>query len=50
MLYHPNSPYYAQFLSIGARQQRRQEAIAGGAQQPVNAASAAQAKAANAEK
>ena len=52
MLYHPNSPYYQQFLtSTGNRLGRRADAAQERANNPVTAAvSAAQAKAANAEK
>ena len=49
MLYHPNSPYYQQFLSQQARGARGKVEACCNAP-VVNAASAAQAKAANAEK
>ena len=49
MLYHPNSPYYQQFLNMGASKARA--GANSNASQPVPAAaSAAQAKAANMEK
>ena len=41
MLYHPQSPYYAQFLNTGARMNRRMEAASVGAQPVPAAASAA---------
>ena len=52
MLYHPSSPYYAQFLAVGTRAGRRMDALnAAGNNVPVPAtASAAQARAANGEK
>ncbi len=49
MLYHPQSPFFQQFLTAGARMNRRMDGAVSA--QPVpSAASAAQAKAANMEK
>ena len=52
MLYHPNSPYYAQFLSAvgGSRRKGVEDGNRGGANPVPAAQSAAQARAANAEK
>ena len=48
MLYHPNSPYYQQFLTTtGNRLGRRADAAQAAANTPVATASAAQARAAN---
>jgi hypothetical protein len=30
MLYHPNSPYYRQFLSVSAKTKKKTDMIAGG--------------------
>ncbi len=41
MLYHPQSPYYAQFLQAGARMNRRMDAVSGAGAQPVPSAASA---------
>ena len=51
MLYHPNSPYYQQFLTnTGNRLGRRADAAQAAVNTPVATSSAAQARAANADK
>ena len=50
MLYHPQSPYFAQFLQSGSRYNKRMDGAIGASTPAPSNASAAQAKAANMEK
>ena len=50
MLYHPQSPYFAQFLQSGSRYNKRMDGGAVTSAAAPSNASAAQAKAANMEK